>query len=124
MELETKFVSSSTAPMQTMTSQSRAKLASDYLLLYVIPPVLTTMLKSALTPGGDDEWDWEKLTKKLVAEQISYLLGMMVIAREFAVYDNAGTLLPDVIVHWIAVGVLVANAAQQPVLSAAEIGTS
>lgn len=73
---------------QTMTSQSRAKLASDYLLLYVIPPVLTTMLKSAITPGGDDEWDWEKLTKKLVAEQISYLLGLMVIAREFAEIGN------------------------------------
>jgi hypothetical protein len=44
---------------------------------------LSTVLKDALTPGGDDE-DWDKLAKKLAAEQISYLMGTMVVVREFA----------------------------------------
>jgi len=71
---------------QTMTSKSKAKLAHDYLWLYVIPPALTMLLKDALIPSGDDdeEWDMGKLAKRLVSEQISYFMGMMVIAREFA----------------------------------------
>ena len=40
-------------------------------------------------PGGDDEDD-ETLVRKLVAEQISYLLGLMVVAREFG---EAGKML-------------------------------
>lgn len=71
---------------QTMTANTaakKAKLAADYLLLFTIPAVLSTVLKDALTPGGDDE-DWDKLAKKLAAEQISYLMGTMVVVREFA----------------------------------------
>lgn len=56
-------------------------LAWDYLLLYSVPAVLATLLKSALTPGGEDD-DPEKLAKKLVSEQISYLMGMMIGVRE------------------------------------------
>ena len=70
---------------QTMTSKSKAKLAADYLLLYVIPPVMGSILKDALTPGGgggDD--DWAKLAKKLAAEELSYLMGLMVVVREFS----------------------------------------
>lgn len=70
---------------QTMTANTpakKAKLAADYLLLYSVPAVLGSMMKEALTPGGGDE-DWDKLAKKLVAEQLSYLMGMMVVVREF-----------------------------------------
>ncbi len=73
---------------QTMTANTpakRAKLIADYLLLYTVPPVLGAILKQALTPSGDgdDEWDLETLAPKLVAEQLSYMMGLMVIAREF-----------------------------------------
>lgn len=71
---------------QTMTANTpakKAKLAADYLLLFVIPAVLGGVIKDALTPGGDDEEDMGKLAKKLAAEQISYLMGTMVVVREF-----------------------------------------
>ena len=70
---------------QTMTANTaakKAKLAADYLLLFTIPAVLGSVMKDALTPGGGDE-DWDKLAKKLAAEQISYLMGTMVVVREF-----------------------------------------
>jgi hypothetical protein len=56
---------------QTMTADTpakRAKLAVDYLMLYVVPAVLGYYLKEALTPGdsGDDD-DLEKLAKRLLA---------------------------------------------------------
>lgn len=78
------------ATMQTMTAKSKGKLAADYAMLFVVPVVLTTILKQALTPGGDDDWDMEKLAKKLAAEELSYLMGTMVILREFS---QAGTIL-------------------------------
>jgi hypothetical protein len=67
---------------QTMTAKKRGKLAADYLMLYTVPPVLGFILKQALTPGGDD--DWENLTQKLLAQQIDYLMGLMVVVREFS----------------------------------------
>lgn len=78
---------------QTMTPQSRAKLAADYLLLYSVPAVLGFMLKNAITPGdsGDGD-DLDKLAAKLAAEQLSYLMGLFVIGREFAEAGKA--LLP------------------------------
>ncbi len=54
-------------------------LALDYLLLYSVPAVLGMLMKQALAGGGDDD---ESLAKKLIAEQISYLLGLMVGVRE------------------------------------------
>jgi hypothetical protein len=71
------------ATVKTMTAKSKGKLAADYAMLFVVPVVLTTALKQALTPGGDDEWDMEKLARKLAAEQLSYLMGTMIILREF-----------------------------------------
>ena len=72
------------ATMQGMTAKSKGKLAADYLMLFVVPVVLTYGLKSALTPGkGDDEWDWEKIAKDLAAEELSYLMGTMIVLREF-----------------------------------------
>lgn len=69
---------------QTMTAKSKARLAVDYLLLYTVPPVLGFMLKNALTPGdsGDDD-DLGELAMKLLAEQLGYLMGLMVVTREF-----------------------------------------
>ncbi len=65
---------------QTMTARSRARLASDYLLLYSVPAVLGFALKQAITPGDDD---WDKIAGKLLAEQVGYLMGLMVLVREF-----------------------------------------
>jgi hypothetical protein len=69
---------------QTMTASSKAKLAADYLLLFVVPPVLGYMLKQALTPGDDSLDDPEKLAKELLAQELDYLMGLMVVVREFA----------------------------------------
>jgi hypothetical protein len=69
---------------QTMlanTPAKKAKLAADYLLLLTVPALMGALLKDALTPGGDDE-DEEKLVRKLIGEQISYLAGLMFGVRE------------------------------------------
>lgn len=69
---------------QTMTEKSRAKLAADYLLLFTVPAVLGAVLKDALTPGDSGDWDsWEAALKKLLGEQIGFLFGLLVVAREF-----------------------------------------
>jgi len=67
----------------TMTEASRAKLAANYLMLYVIPPILGFMLKNALTPGdsGDDD-DWGKFANKVVKEELGFLLGLFFGLRE------------------------------------------
>lgn len=67
--------------MTARTPAQRARLAVDYLMLFTVPAVLGAMLKDALTPGGDDD-DWEQLARKLAAEQLSYLMGLMVFVRE------------------------------------------
>lgn len=71
---------------QTMgadTPKKRAKLAVDYLMLYTVPAVLGYFLKNALTPGDEDD-DWEQIARKLAAEQLSYLMGLMFVVREFS----------------------------------------
>lgn len=67
---------------RTMTEKSKAKLAADYLLLYSIPAVLTVALKDALQPGGED--DDEDLARKLITAQLEFLMGQMVVLREFS----------------------------------------
>lgn len=57
-------------------------LAWDFLLLYSVPSVLASLLKDALMPSGSGDDDWETLAKKLVSEQISYLMGLMIGLRE------------------------------------------
>ncbi|MBV5331182.1 hypothetical protein JZU69_01955, partial [bacterium] len=60
---------------QTMTHENKAKLAADYLLLFTIPALLTAALKDALTPGDSGDWDDpEKMLKRLIGEQISFLM--------------------------------------------------
>lgn len=68
---------------RTMTAENKARLAVDYLMIFTVPAVLGAVLKDALTPGGDGEDDLEKLARKLAAEQLSYLMGTMVVVREF-----------------------------------------
>lgn len=80
---------------QTMTAKSKAKLASDYLLLYTVPAVLGLALKNAITPGGDDDWDWGKLARDMTAAQISYLMGLMVVVREFGEIAKIATGVPS-----------------------------
>ena len=67
-------------------------LAGDFLLLYSVPAVLASLLKDALQPGGGDE-DGEELARKLIGEQISYMMGLMVGLREItgAVQYATGT---------------------------------
>ena len=71
--------------MSAELGKRKAKLAADYLLLYVLPPVLGFAIKEALTPTGDDDDDYmEKLPKRLASNQIDYLMGLMVVVREFS----------------------------------------
>ncbi len=69
--------------MSADTPAKRAKLAVDYAMLYVVPAVLGYFLKAMLTPGDSGDDDPEKLAKKLLANQIDYLMGLMVVVREF-----------------------------------------
>ncbi|MGL4272093.1 MAG: hypothetical protein ACRCTO_07340, partial [Pseudomonas paracarnis] len=69
--------------MSADTPAKKAKLAVDYAMLYVVPAVLGFFLKAILTPGDSGDDDPEKLAKKLLANQIDYLMGLMVVVREF-----------------------------------------
>jgi hypothetical protein len=72
------------AAVQTMTARGKGKLAADYAMLFVIPVVLGYAIKSLLQPNTDDEeFDPEALARKLAAEELSYMMGTMIIAREF-----------------------------------------
>lgn len=70
--------------VEAKTQKSKAKLAADLMMIYVVPTALTAMMKSALIPGDDDE----DLAKKLAKEQISFLLGLFVGGREMAQLAN------------------------------------
>jgi hypothetical protein len=84
---------------QTMvanTQKARGKLAADYLLLYVIPVVLGVALKDAITPGDSGDWeDWRKLLRKMLASEVDFLLGLMVLTREFSGAGKAVAGLED-----------------------------
>ena len=68
---------------QTMTRDSKMKLAADYLLIYVVPVVLISLMKSAFTPGDSGDWDDpKKIAAKLIKEEVSYLMGMFFGLRE------------------------------------------
>ena len=70
--------------VEAKTQKSKAKLAVDLMMIYVVPTALTALMKSALIPGDDDE----DLAKKLAKEQISFLLGLFVGGREMAQLAN------------------------------------
>jgi hypothetical protein len=70
---------------QTMTRDSKVKLAADYLLIYVVPVVLISLMKSAFTPGDSGDWDDpKKIALKLVKEEVSYLMGLFFGLREIS----------------------------------------
>lgn len=79
------------AVQKTMNSESKAELAADYLMLFVVPVVLGAILKDALTPGDAGDDDWKKLAKKLIGEEISYMFGLVFGLREFAGAAQAAT---------------------------------
>lgn len=56
------------------------RFAVDMLMLYTVPVIISVAIKEALR--GDSEGDWEKILKRLAGEQMSYLLGTMLGARE------------------------------------------
>lgn len=55
-------------------------MAVDYLLLTIVPASLGALLRAALRGGDDDDDD--SLLKTLIAENLSYLLGMIIGLRE------------------------------------------
>jgi hypothetical protein len=53
-------------------------------MLLVVPVVLGQAIKNLVQPDADDdELDPEELARKLAAEELSFIMGTMVIAREF-----------------------------------------
>ena len=73
--------------VEVKTQKSKAKLAADLMMIYVVPTALTALMKSVLIPGDDDE----DLAKKLAKEQISFLLGLFVFGREMTQLANIAT---------------------------------
>ena len=73
--------------VEAKTQKSKAKLAADLMMIYVVPTALTALMKSALIPGDDDD----DLAKKLAKEQISFLLGLFVGGREMTQLANIAT---------------------------------
>jgi len=70
--------------LMAMTNKSRGKTMHDVLMILVVPVIIMRALKSGLRPDETEEdFDLEKLAKSLAAEQLEYLMGMMVIVREF-----------------------------------------
>jgi len=72
------------------TSKTKAEAFMHYALVGAATPILGIALKDALTPGDSGDWDdWEKIVKKLLAEGLSNLLGMMAFGREFTLAAKA-----------------------------------
>jgi hypothetical protein len=58
---------------------SVALLAADMALLYTIPALMSTLIKAGLKGDWEDE---DKLIRRLIADQLNYLLGTVVVVRE------------------------------------------
>ncbi|MFO0467346.1 MAG: hypothetical protein ACK5ZS_00135 [bacterium] len=58
---------------------SIGRMAVDYLLLYTIPATLGALMKEAIKGGSDDE---DELLEKVVRENLSYMVGVLVGLRE------------------------------------------
>jgi hypothetical protein len=53
-------------------------------------------LKDAITPGDSGDWeDWRKLLRKMLASEVDFLLGLMVLTREFSGAGKAVAGLED-----------------------------
>jgi len=83
-KLLTAFYSYMGSTLNTMYASakvdSKGKAAANILLMVLVPAVLQSLLKHAMTPGGDD--DWEDWLKSLPAEIASFMAGLMVFVRE------------------------------------------
>lgn len=62
------------------SDQSVGAKAMDLMLVNAVPAMLSVLIASALVPGGED--DPEKLAKKYLTEQASFILGQMLWLRE------------------------------------------
>jgi hypothetical protein len=73
------------AVVSAYTDESKGKMAANMLLLLVAPVVINRMIKDFLTPTGDDDSEeyWRNLPARLAMDEVSYLLGTMVVLREF-----------------------------------------
>lgn len=66
------------------SARERGSATFHALMIMALPVALMAVIKAALTPGDDDDWeDPEKLAKKLAMEQMSFAMGLVPIAREF-----------------------------------------
>jgi hypothetical protein len=64
---------------RTRSAKDAPMLAADLLLLYTVPAMLNTLMKAALAGDWDEE---DKLVRRLIADQLTYLLGTVVLVRE------------------------------------------
>lgn len=78
-----------TTYLDAKTNKSKAKIAVNMVLTLMVPAIAGALIKDALTPGDSGDGDPEKLTKKLAAEQISFLLGLVAFGREFSAYSKS-----------------------------------
>lgn len=67
------------AAYRSIQSKSKGRATADLLLLGVVTPILTSMLRSAITPGEDEEASFGKF----VSEVGSNLVGLFAFGREF-----------------------------------------
>lgn len=78
-----------TTYLDAATNKSKAKIAVNMVLTLMVPAIAGALIKDMLTPGDSGDGDPEKLTKKLAAEQISFLLGLVAFGREFSAYSKS-----------------------------------
>ncbi len=92
---------------------SIGRMAVDFMLLYTFPATATFLLKNAIT-GKDDE-DGDTILKKLITENLNYMLGSMILLREFgsAISGYAGYQGPAGAGFFAAVGKLIKQSGQE-----------
>lgn len=56
------------------------RFAVDFLLLYTFPALLGVLIKESMRQ--DSGGDWDKILKRMAGEHISYMLGVVLLARE------------------------------------------
>lgn len=82
-KLFTAFYSYMGSTLNTMYASakvdSKGKAAANILLMVMVPAVLQSLLKQAMTPGDDD---WDKWLMSLPAEVASFMAGLVVFVRE------------------------------------------
>lgn len=54
----------------------------NMLLLYTVPATLAVLIREAVR--SDSQWDWDKIAKRMVLENLSYMAGPWLLVRETA----------------------------------------